>query len=617
MKKGLFLLLIVLGLMAACTDSPTEPGVPGGGGSTSGYTVSLTPGTGSAFITGTGATPGDTEIIELTATVRKDGVVFTDRARVIFEIIGTGAAFVESATAYYNTYTVNGAAVAHLYSTATGTFTVKATAAINDNTSANTTKNYTFFEDPQLSITGVSPATGSSNGGDTVTITGTGFMQPLEVYFGTERAQFVTGTSTEMTVTTPIHYPSACNTNDVVDVRVVLFPGQTAETADSLPHAFTFLFEPLSPTVTGVDPNHGDTDGGTLVTVYGTNFYCGGTGLLVYFNEVSAPVVSCAPDHLVVKAPPAHDVGIDNCVDAVSIRVLNLCGGLSYSLNGSFKYGPEIKITSWGPSQGPSTGGTQLIIYGQGFDSPVAVTVAGVGASVTSVSNNELMVFTGVYDPQGRCGNQSGPIAVTDIECGTSAQTDGDAFTYIVPELFVSSLDPTEGDDTDFVTINGQGMIPNLEVLFGDTNAIVTGVAADYTSANVDVPLFAGQYDTLECVTADLCPGTQAQRLHLPVVLLPAAPGRSPASRARRGLPARTPDLLDRCHGGRLRGVLHGDTAVRGHLCLVRRLRRRRGPGLQLRGGRQRPVHRHARRHQRRRFVQLLRLGGRDHLPVA
>ena len=61
MKKGLFLLLILLGLLAGCTDSPTEPGVPGGGGgtSTSGYTVALTPGTGSAFITGAGAIPGD------------------------------------------------------------------------------------------------------------------------------------------------------------------------------------------------------------------------------------------------------------------------------------------------------------------------------------------------------------------------------------------------------------------------------------------------------------------------------------------------------------------------------------------------------------------------------
>ena len=441
MKKGLFLLFILLGLLVSCTDSPTEPGPPdgGGGGGTTGYSISLAPEDGSAFITGD-LTLTENEIIEITATVRKDGTVVTDRIQVIFEIFGTGAAFVESGTSYYNTYTVNGTATATLFSTVTGTFTIKATARFSDNKSAYTTENYTFFEDPHLSITSVSPTTGSSAGGETVTITGTGFMQPLEVYFGTERAQFVTGTSTEMTVTTPIHYSSDCDTNDVVDVRVVIFPGQPAESSDTASDVYTFLFEALPPTVTGIDPNHGDTDGGTLVTVYGTNFYCGGQGLLVYFNEVSAPVVSCSPDKLVVKSPPAHDVGIDNCTTPVSVRVLNLCGGLSYSLADSFKYGPKILITAWGPTQGDAIGGTPVTIYGQGFDSPVAVTLAGVGAQVVSVSNNEIYVLSGAYDPQGRCGNLTGPITVTDIECATSAESDSGAWTYISPEVFKIGL---------------------------------------------------------------------------------------------------------------------------------------------------------------------------------
>jgi hypothetical protein len=513
MKKTFFLLLGLLALLAACTDSPTEPGVPGGGGA-SGYTVTLTPGTGSAFITGD-TVLGENEIIEITATVRLDGTVVTDRIQVIFEVIGTGAAFVETGTAYFNTYTVNGAALATLYSTATGTFTVKATARITDNTSAMSSKTYTFFEDPHLSVTGVSPATGASSGGETVTITGTGFMQPLEVYFGNERGEFISGTSTEMTVRTPVHYPSDCNANDVVDVRVVIFPGQTTESSDTLANAFTYLFEAIEPGITGIDPNHGDTDGGTLVTIYGSNFYCG-EGVIVYFQgnspvEVAAPIVSCSSDKLVVQAPPAHDLGIDNCTDPVNVRVLNLCGGLSYNLAGSFKYGPDLAITSWGPTQGPSTGGTQVVIYGQGFDSPVAVSFAGVGAFPTSVANNELMATTGVYDPQGSCRNETGPICVTDIECGTQFCTENDAFTYIVPELFVSAITPTQGYDGTVVTIYGQGLIPNLEVLFGDTNAVVTGIAADYSSITVEVPLYAGEYDTLPCTTGALCPGTQAQ----------------------------------------------------------------------------------------------------------
>ena len=52
----------------------------------------------------------------------------------------------------------------------------------------------------------------------------------------------------------------------------------------------------------------------------------------------------------------------------------------------------------------------------------MAVTLAGVGAQVVSVSGNELHVLSGAYDPQGRCGNNSGAITVTDIECATMAE---------------------------------------------------------------------------------------------------------------------------------------------------------------------------------------------------
>ena len=508
MKRVLFLLLILLGLLTACTDSPTEPGVPGGGGGTTGYTVVLTPASASAYITGDAVLSAN-EIIEITATVRKDGAMVSDRTQVIFEIFGTGAAFVESGTAYYNTYTVNGAALATLFATTTGTYTVKATARISDNSSVNTTKNYTFFEDPHLSVTDVNPKTGSSVGGDTVTITGTGFMQPLQDYVGTQRAQFVSGTSTEMTVLAPVHYASDCNANDVVDVKVVIFPGQTTEDSDTASNIFTYLFEPLDPTIAGIDPNHGDTDGGTLVTIYGSNFYCG-EGILVYFNNVSAPVVSCSPDKLVVQAPPAHDVGIINCTEPAGIRVLNVCGGLSYNLADSFTYGPEIIISAWGPTRGDANGGTPVTIYGQGFDSPMAVTLAGVGAQVVSVSNNELHVLSGAYDPQGRCGNQSGSIMVTDIECATSFETESSAWTYVSPELFINSVSPSNGMADTLVTITGQGFLPPLEVFFGNTNAAAS-VSADFTTITVMAPLFPGPYDTQVCTTVpDGCPGTQA-----------------------------------------------------------------------------------------------------------
>jgi hypothetical protein len=521
MKKGFILVCILLGFLWACTDSPTEPGVPGGGGSSaSGYSVTITPAQGSAFITGAPPPSMENQTIEITATVRKDGAIVSERLWVAFEIIGSGAAFVESGNAHYSTYTANGAARATLYSTVIGTFTVKATVRVSDNTSINTSGSYSFGESTILTITGVSPAMGTSAGGTSVTITGSGFKQPLEVYFGARRANFVSGTTTEMTVTTPVHYPSDCNANDSVDVKVVVFPGQVAEASVTAEHAYNYLFEPLSPSITGIDPNHGTNNGGTRVTIYGSGFHCGG-GVLVYFNQVAGRIISCAPDKIVVETPTAQDAGIANCTQTIGVRVLNLCGGLSFNLSNAYSYGPEILITAWGPRQGSASGGNIVTIYGQGFDAPMAVSLAGVGATVLSVSNNEMRVMAGGYDPQGKCGNYSDVISVTDIECGITVETDDqEAYTYVSPELFISGISPAAGLADTLVTLSGSGMIPPLEVKFGQTNASVVTVSDDFTTATVLAPIFPGPYLSQTCTTVpDGCPGNQALPTPVDVVV--------------------------------------------------------------------------------------------------
>ena len=96
-------------------------------------------------------------------------------------------------------------------------------------------------------------------------------------------APIVSGSSTEMTVTTPVHYPS--DTDDVVDVKVVIFPGYcTTEDNDTVSDVFTYLFEPLDPVITGIQSRRHRRR--HPVTIYGSNFYCG-EGILVYFDNVS------------------------------------------------------------------------------------------------------------------------------------------------------------------------------------------------------------------------------------------------------------------------------------------------------------------------------------------
>jgi hypothetical protein len=109
-------------------------------------------------------------------------------------------------------------------------------------------------------VTGVSPSTATtSDGGDAVTITGTGFTTALAVYFGSVQASFVVNSDTSITATAP---PGS----GTVDVSVTNPYGTSAiTTADQ----YTYPTVPI-PTVSSIFPTSGG--GGEEVTVTGTNF---------------------------------------------------------------------------------------------------------------------------------------------------------------------------------------------------------------------------------------------------------------------------------------------------------------------------------------------------------
>jgi hypothetical protein len=111
----------------------------------------------------------------------------------------------------------------------------------NPDTLAGTlTNGFTFFAAP--SVTGISPSTGTVAGGDTVTITGTGFMGGAAVTFGGSGGTGVTVVSPAIiTVTTPAHAAGA------VDVVVTNADSQSGVLAGG----FTYITTPVTtPTTT-------------------------------------------------------------------------------------------------------------------------------------------------------------------------------------------------------------------------------------------------------------------------------------------------------------------------------------------------------------------------------
>ena len=127
-------------------------------------------------------------------------------------------------------------------------------------TSAPSSGDIFTYGTPTPTVTSLSPTSGPTSGGTTVTITGTNFSAGASVHFGSAAATTVTEVSpTEITAKDPAH------TAATVTVTVTT-PGGTSAT--SAADHFTYV---PAPTVTKVTPSSGPVVGGTLVTITGTN----------------------------------------------------------------------------------------------------------------------------------------------------------------------------------------------------------------------------------------------------------------------------------------------------------------------------------------------------------
>lgn len=151
-------------------------------------------------------------------------------------------------------------------------------------------------------VTGVSPAVGPTAGGNTVTITGTGFQNIFgspgvtTVDFGSVPASsFTVDSDTQLTATVP------AGSAGTVDVTALTWLGAT--TAISAADQYTYL--PV-PAVTGVSPGSGLSVGGNTVTVTGTGFT---DASAVSFGEVPATSFTVNSDSSITATVPAGAVG--------------------------------------------------------------------------------------------------------------------------------------------------------------------------------------------------------------------------------------------------------------------------------------------------------------------
>lgn len=311
-----------------------------------------------------------------------------------------------------------------------------------DGQAATLAGGFTYTQSAPPAVTSISPTSATHGGGTTVTITGTGFVAGATVRFGTTVATSVTATSsTTITATAP-----AGTANALVSVSVTNADTQSG----ALASAFRFV-DTGTVTVTAVAPNAGPLEGGTPVTVVGTNFNPGAT---VKFGDTLGSVSSVTPNSIVVLSPVKAAAG------KVAVTVTNT-DAKAGTFNGfTYQKGPTLTaITS--AARASTAGGTALTLTGTGFIEGMAVLINGIAATDTKLSGSTSVSFTA---PAMAVGVAGATVRNPDNQAASVAG----AVLYVAPPT-ISGLTPNSGDESggSEVSILGEGLTSTATVTIG------------------------------------------------------------------------------------------------------------------------------------------------------
>ncbi len=297
-------------------------------------------------------------------------------------------------------------------------------------------------------VVGISPTSGPTAGGTSVTITGANFTGATAVRFGTTSANNITAVnSTTITATSPAG-------TGTVDVTVTT-PGGTSAT--SAADQFTYA---APPTVTSVFPASGPIAGGTSVTITGTNFTGATT---VNFGTIAGTNVTLISPTQILVNSPAEAAG------TVNVTVKTVGGTSTTTLADQFTYAASPTVIGVSPSSGPAHGGTQVVIAGTTLTGATAVYFGATPATSFSVVSSAMIT---AVTPPGTPGIVDVTVTTTG---GTTTTSAADQFTYIGPPQITAitpSSGPTAGGTP--VTITGTDLSPETGVYFGATFAPVT-----------------------------------------------------------------------------------------------------------------------------------------------
>lgn len=328
-------------------------------------------------------------------------------------------------------------------------------------------------------VTLVSPSSGPLTGG-AVTITGTNFSTSSEVRIGTTTVSFNVVNATTITFTAP------SSTAGAKDIRVTNQAG-----AGTLPSAYTYV---AGPNLTSISPAVATVNGGTIVTLTGTDLSTA-TQVNLGNTTISVTVVSNTKVRFVTPATSAGtvDVGIKT-----TGGVATLSAALEFTSSALVPV-----ITSITPTSGTTAGGTTITVTGQHFSGSysdsVSAAIDGIsGSSVVVVDDSTITFVTPAHAAAtsldvtvlvgGELGTLVGAFSYT-APASNNSSGGSNSVTYTGPEIIDFSIRIIYADGGK-VTITGKrlGSISSMK-LGGVSVALIDNTDTSATFETSDLPI--------------------------------------------------------------------------------------------------------------------------------
>lgn len=256
---------------------------------------------------------------------------------------------------------------------------------------------YTYGAKPTL--TSVTPATVSNAGGSIITLNGTSFGSagtPTVTIDGI-KAPWVQRVSSSKILAM---VPANLGRTGAVDLNVISSSGGGAL---DLPGSITLADATANPVVTSVSPNSAGLAGGDTITIKGTGFVAGSTG--VYIGDYVAPIISSSSTELQVELPSGDAAGAQNVVVGTPTGIV--------TKTGAFTYLPTPGVTSITPPVIASTtavANSKVTIVGVGFGNSGTIKV-GTKAAVAYTATANGTTISNIAIPNTTAGQV--PIVVT------------------------------------------------------------------------------------------------------------------------------------------------------------------------------------------------------------